>query len=363
MGNTQIEFLWRRPAVLGGHRTGVSLHSHTLHSRESLEFVPRVCASIPGLHFAVERASRTHGVKWRRAWWTPPLGAHQAWELEAQQIAEGLQLAPLVSLSDHDTIEAPTQLRVLEEFREVPLSVEWTIPWKQTFFHLGVHNLPASTLWEGMKGAPEERLADLLAALHELPDVLTVFNHPFWDEKGIGQALHDAAVANFLERCGAFVHAVELNGLRPLAENRRALAMAQGIGKPAVSGGDRHGREPNACLNLTQASCFAEFVGEVREGESQILFLPQYRENRALRVTHQIWEVLREDATHGLGWRFWNDRIFYECRDGQIRSLRELWGEDAPLLVRCFIGAIDLVSQAPLRRALRAAFPPSEEMV
>ena len=53
-----------------------------------------------------------------------------------------LGLAPPVSLTDHDGIEAPITLRILDTFRDLPVSVEWTVPFKETFFHLGVHDLP-----------------------------------------------------------------------------------------------------------------------------------------------------------------------------------------------------------------------------
>jgi hypothetical protein len=362
MGLTRVEPLWRRPASLANYRTAVSLHSHTLYSREMLDFIPRVSRRIPGLRAAIEHAAQTSAVRWHSAWWTPPLGPHQAWEVEASQIARDLNMAPLVSITDHDNIEAPTQLRVLPEFAGVPLSVEWTINWQGTFFHLGVHNLPNPDLWSAMDSAPERQVPELLATLHELPGVLTVFNHPYWDEKGVGVNLHVNAARNLLRRCGRFIHAIELNGMRPWSENKLSWQLAEEVGKPAVSGGDRHGREPNACLNLTNAATFAEFVAEVRQGHSHVLFLPQYRENRFFRIAHHIYDVLRHDAAHGLGWHSWNDRIFYQYRDGRIVSMRELWGDAPPLIIRAFLAGVDLMSHARLRSTLRAALPPSEEL-
>ncbi len=76
------------------------------------------------------------------AWWTPPLSPARAWQLEASQIEKTLGCDALVSLSDHDSIEAGVRLHVLEGMRDCPISVEWTVPYRGTFFHLGMHNLP-----------------------------------------------------------------------------------------------------------------------------------------------------------------------------------------------------------------------------
>ncbi len=47
----------------------------------------------------------------------------------------------------------------------------------------------------------------------------------------------------------------------------------------SIAGGDRHGVEPNANINLTNATTFTEFVHEVRrEKKSRVLFMPQYAE-------------------------------------------------------------------------------------
>ena len=51
----------------------------------------------------------------------------------------------LVSITDHDNIDGCLSLQVLEETRHVPVSIEWTVPFRGTFFHLGVHNLPPDT--------------------------------------------------------------------------------------------------------------------------------------------------------------------------------------------------------------------------
>src|SRR5262249_50280406 len=156
-----------------------------------------------------------------------------------------LGVEALISLTDHDEIEACLQLQVLDSARPVPVSTEWTVPFDPSFIHLGVHNLPAQSaraLVAGMAGytkAPTARgLRDLLAVLNSYREVLVVHNHPLWDEPGIGTAQHIEMAKTFLCDYGSYVHALELNGLRPWAENRAVCALARATGHPVISGGD-----------------------------------------------------------------------------------------------------------------------------
>ncbi len=78
---------------------------------------------------------------------------------------------------------------------------------------------------------------------------------------------------------GTHIHALEINGLRSWNENLGVVSLGQQVGFPVVAGGDRHGFEPNAMINLTRATSFAEFAEEIRvERRSDIAVLPQYRE-------------------------------------------------------------------------------------
>lgn len=371
---SSIHLQWKDAAAAGRFRTGVSLHSHTLHSRESLDFIYQAAARVPVLSAAVRHGERVyrgkHGapLDLRRGWWTPPLGAHDAWLLEKSQI-EDLDHNALVSLSDHDNIDAPLSLQALDECRGTPISVEWTVPFGATFFHLGVHNLAAAharDLWSEMDRYREEpnaeRLPELLAALASIEHVLIVFNHPLWDERAIGQAAHNQTVMTFLDRFGPHVHALELNGLRPWKENREVVALAATVRKPAISGGDRHAIEPNALLNLTNAETFDEFVAEIREGWSSVFVLRHYREPYTLRLLHNMIDILRTYERHSMGWQLWSDRVFYLCQDGQARSLTELFGQRTPAAVSLFVGAMKFASEPRIRRILRGAFAGPEEV-
>src|SRR5436305_1835489 len=89
-------------------RTAVSIHGHTLHSRETLAFCYRLAKRYASARHALRflenffRKSIGEELDLRRGWWTPPLTAHAAWNLERRRIEDGMGLESLVSLSDHD---------------------------------------------------------------------------------------------------------------------------------------------------------------------------------------------------------------------------------------------------------------------
>jgi hypothetical protein len=356
-------------------RTAVSLHGHTLHSRERLDFVYRLASRFSPLRMALEqgeaRYRAIHGspLDLSRAWWTPPLAPHDAWLLETRRIENHFGWNAQVSLTDHDDIEAPLALQVLEECRDTPISVEWTVPYENTFFHFGIHNLDSNCARKIMRdlaaftARPSDRRRDLFRYLAADPATLVVFNHPHWDEKRIGEDAHRALAREFVETHGQFIHALELNGLRPWKENRSIFDLAKRFDKPLISGGDRHALEPNALLNLTNAMSFPEFVEEVREGYSDVLVTKQYRESYTMRIVQDIEDILGDHDNHALGWRHWSDRVFYECQDGVTRSLAELWTEGEPFAVRLFVGGMGLLRHPHFKQALRLAFAHRQEIV
>ncbi len=361
-----IQFAWQG-APWQRALTGISLHSHTSHSKERLDFIPRLSSRVPILRTMVRAQERRYQERYGRpfnyldAWWTPPLSPREALAVERRQIEE-LGLRPLVSLTDHDNIEAPVLLRVLPEGRDTPVSTEWTVPFRGTFFHLGVHNLPprnASQIIAELNAFTadprEELIQPLLAALTERPETLVVFNHPCWDEKRIGQPLHDALALEFLASAGSFLHALEVNGIRPWPENLRAVELARAQGYPVIAGGDRHCSEPNALLNITNVSTFEEFVEEVRlDGHSQVLVMPQYREPLTCRLMRSIADVMRDNEAHAHGWVRWSDRVFFRRADGSVDALSSVWGDTSgPLVIRGFARAAHLLDSRGFQAAIR----------
>src|SRR5580704_1512218 len=132
MLGSPVQFAWRNPKSTEGFHTGVCLHGHTMHSQECLSFLPRYLHHVPGISRLVSHYERR--VDFARAWWTPPLRPASAYRLEYDQISN-LGLRPMVSLTDHDDIEAGFALGVTADPTETPISVEWTVPYERTYFH------------------------------------------------------------------------------------------------------------------------------------------------------------------------------------------------------------------------------------
>lgn len=370
--NTRIEFE-SSAKVAGRFRTAVSLHSHTLHSKETLAFVNRLRKRSASLATALRRGEYCYWKKYGtrldfgRAWWTPPCAPHDAYLLERRCIEDALGVAALVSLTDHDDIEAPMSLRVLEDCRELPVSVEWTVPFCDTFFHLGIHNLCASRArsimaeFSGFTRNPQRnRIPELLDFIYGDPEALIVFNHPCWDEKGIGKDKHAARVLEFLNSYSRSIHALELNGLRPWPENRMVLQLAKRFPKPLISGGDRHALEPNTMLDLTNASTFSEFVEQVRTGYTTVLIRNQYREPFALRILENLEDILQDLPEHGRGWVKWSDRVFFQKDDGSVHNATALFCNHVPTAVQIFVKGIGLLRRHRIPSKFRAAFPRRE---
>ncbi len=367
---SSLQFFWQSAEIANDIRTGVSLHSHTMYSEESLSMVPRYTAKVPYLGEAIRRQEKVYGkVKGRPfnfgdAFWTPPLAPRQAYRVEEKQIQRQFQLPALVSLTDHDDIRAGATLRVLDRFSKVPVSTEWTIPFGPTFFHLGVHNLPApeasviaAALAQFTANPEEHKLGGILSMLNSMPEVLLILNHPLWDEKGIGEQNHADVLRRLLINHGRQFHGLELNGLRSWNENRAVVTVGRDANLPLVSGGDRHGREPNAILNLSHATTFPDFVNEIRrEGRSHVVFMPQYHDPLRMRILQTMVDVVRDYPENFQGRKTWADRVYY--RDpitGQVSPISAIWTDGGPAVVKHFIAAMRLVEWRGVRSALRLA--------
>ncbi|HEY1951002.1 MAG TPA: hypothetical protein VGG97_28575 [Bryobacteraceae bacterium] len=367
---TTFQFFRDDRSVSPSFRTGVSLHSHTMYSEESLDMVPRYTANVPYLGRAIRRQEAEYQQRTKQsfdfghAFWTPPLAPRQAYRLEEKQIQRKLQLPGLVSLTDHDDIRSGTQLHLLDRFAKAPISTEWTIPFGATFFHLGVHNMPAAQSGEMMQDLAaftadprEEKLGGLLEMLNAHSGVFLILNHPLWDEKGIGHSQHSQILMRLLKQHGSSLHALELNGLRGWRENYQVIAVGRQAGLPLVSGGDRHGREPNAILNLSRATNFAELAHEIRyERFSHVVFMPQYHEPLRLRILQTMVDVVRDYPENFVGRRTYADRVFYRNPETQIdQSLAEIWRDGGPMIVKQFVASMRFLEWRGVRSVLRLA--------
>ena len=359
MSDSTFDFAWRNPQSLKQYRTGVCLHGHTMHSEECLSFLPRYLHHVPGVSQIVSRYERgPRPVDFARAFWTPPLSPASALNVERQQI-DDLGLRAIVSLTDHDNIEAGMSLQVASDPNDVPVSVEWTVPYEMSIFHLGIHNLPpqAARDWMALMAAytaaPEEALLPgILSECAKIPDALVVLNHPFWLEEGVDADDHRRALDRILRDCIDWLHAFELNGTRRWNENAAVIKLAKAHGRPLISGGDRHACEPSACLNLTNAQSFPEFVTEIRSGQSSLLFLRHYQEPMATRILEASWDILRPYPEYP-GRERWTDRFFYRSPQGRVRPLSTVWQDRVPWMLRGATSMLQFFATSPLRLALR----------
>ena len=377
MATSTVSYLWRDKDATREFRTGVSLHSHTNQSKETLDFLANLGSQYPAIRPLLSRLERRsegiHGlrVNYAASYWTPPMTPKLAFDLESGQI-EKLDLASMVSITDHDNINAPMLLRTVPSARRIPVSVEWSVPYGGVQdFHLGVHNLPSArarvwmqTLAEFTANPSDKRLMEILVDLNDEPDVLVVFNHPMWDLFLIGQEKHEFLLGEFLQKYGAWLHALELNGLRNWEENRAVRRLAQQWNMLLISGGDRHGVEPNANINLTNASTFTEFVHEVRkEKRSNVLFMPQYAQPWKHRLLQATLDAIRDYPDFPQGSRTWDERAYHPDAKGAIRPLKELWPKGrAPLAIGWAIKCVQLMGAGPVSGGLRIAWNDANQL-
>ncbi len=299
-----------------------------------------------------------------RAYWTPPMTGRLALGLEQRQI-ESIGLRPMVSLSDHDTIEASQLLRVVPETSDVPVSVEWTAPFGKSKFHIGLHNLPSgkANYWMARLKActakhHDGEVCEMLAELHSMPAVLIVVNHPLWNLYKLPAAEFDYELDRFLLEANTCLHAFELNGLRSREENQRVADLAAKWNQVLISGGDRHGCEPNANLNLTRAEDFEEFISEIRnERRSTVLFMPQYEEPMVLRLYQNFLDIIREYPEYPEGQRRWDERTFHPDQDGEMVPLYKLWPNGTPSLFRKLFGAALMLEHRQIKDTVRGLIP------
>jgi hypothetical protein len=367
---SKVSTNWKQPLATAAFTTGVSLHSHTSCSEETLGFIHKMGVALPGVGHVIshyeKKARELYGVHldFDRANWRPPLQPRMAYDLEAKQI-QRLGLYPLVSITDHDTLEGTLLLRAVPSSRHIPMSVEWSAPYGQTVFHLGIHNLPSGTGTEWMSrfeaytAAPNDaKLVEMLRELHEQPHVLIVFNHPLWDLHKVGPA-HVSEARRFMSEVRGCIHALELNGLRHAQENREVGRMGRELGYLLISGGDRHGLEPNANINLTTATNFNDFVEELRvEGRSHVHFMDQYQQRWEQRILQSTLNAVTDFPQFLPGWQKWDDRVFHPDQNGEMRQLSQIWvGGTPPPAIMTAIKMVRLFGKRGVSAPLSLAFP------
>jgi hypothetical protein len=358
-------------------KSGVSLHCHTQHSKEMLDFVPHIAAKLPIISIFWERERQKYlkregkGIDLSEAYWTPPLAAHKVYDIERQQINE-IGLDALVSITDHDDISAGQRVRCEHaQGKDAPISLEWTVPFEEGYFHVGVHNLPENRADELAKDLldftfaekralkfEENRLNELFEMLNQIPEVLVVLNHPLWDIEMVGEARHKILLDNFIVKHGRWVHAFEINGFRSWSENKAVLEMADQLGFPVVSGGDRHGCQPNSVVNLTTTSSFGEFVEQIKNDKhSQVVLMPHYRQPLGWRQLESFAEILKLYPDYEAERRHWTGRVHVQIDERGLKPLSFFWKKGGPTWLKAATWTLGALGSPIARPVFRIVTP------
>ncbi|MCY7375190.1 MAG: hypothetical protein LH472_04370, partial [Pyrinomonadaceae bacterium] len=144
---TRLHILHKPKDLSKTAKTGVSLHCHTEHSKEMLDFIPHYAAKLPVISYFWDKENKSHlerrgkPIEFGDAYWSPPMTAHDVFNIEKKQINEA-GLEAITSITDHDSIDANLQINEGTANEQAPISMEWTVPFEIGFFHVGVHNLP-----------------------------------------------------------------------------------------------------------------------------------------------------------------------------------------------------------------------------
>ncbi len=369
---TRLHILDKAKDLSKKAKTGVSLHCHTEHSKEMLDFVPYYAAKIPIVSYLWEKECLSYfgreGKKpnFSTGYWSPPLTGHEVYRLEKEQI-NGMGLEAVVSITDHDCIDANLQVGEQNNPARVPISMEWTVPFEYAFLHVGVHNLPPERAVEiteqlldysfSAESPSDEKLREIFALLNEIPEVLIVLNHPLWDIEMVGQERHDHLLELFIEVHGKWIHAFEINGFRSWSENKAVIELAESLNMPLVTGGDRHCGKANTVINLTGARTFAEFAEEVRvDRRSEVVLMPEYREPLHARQLGSIIEILKHYPEFPEGKRRWFDRVHFDIGDGfGVRQLSTHWKHGGPKWLRRAMWLCGILGHKSMRPAFRLA--------
>lgn len=356
---TDIHFVKESSELARHGKTGISLHCHTMRSKEMLDFLPHYAEKMPiiGSYYKAEEKKYSEregrGIDFSTAFWSPPLTPQAVYDSERKQINDS-GLEAIVSITDHDEICGAFE--IASGGAQVPISLEWTVPFEIGFFHMGVHNLPADRSQEitdillAYTNDPEShsvnKLNELLEMLNEIPSVLLVLNHPIWDIELIGAEAHMLLLERFLDEHRHWIHALEINGFRAWSENKAVLELAADLGMPVVSGGDRHGCQANTVVNISDVTKFEDFVAEVREdGRSSVAVMPSYNVPLYSRQMRSFSEILTHYPEFPEGRQKWFDRVHFDIGDGKglVPLSAHGWRKGGPVWLRMAIRTLGFI--------------------
>ncbi len=369
---TRLHILHGAKNLSGEAKTGVSLHCHTEHSKEMLDFVPHYAEKFPIISYFWRKERDKYeknegkGIDFSTAYWSPPLTAQMVYDIEKEQINEA-GLDAIVSLSDHDSIDANVQVNEKTANTKAPISLEWTVPFEYGFFHVGVHNLPKDRAVEITKtlldytfgeNPTNEKLHEMFSMLSSMPEVLVILNHPLWDIEIVGKEKHEILLKHFIKEHGRWIHAFEINGFRSWSENKAVIEMAEALNIPICTGGDRHGCKPNTVVNLTNSETFEEFVEEIRvDRRSEVVLMPEYSKPLHSRQLQSFSEILKLYPEFPEGRRRWFDRVYFDTGSGKGLSPLSAygWKLGGPRWLRAAIWTLGFLGSPRMRPAFALA--------
>lgn len=367
---TRLHILHEKKDLSPEAKTGVSLHCHTRYSKEMLDFVPYYAEQLPIIAYfwrkERDKFKRLHErtIDFTTAYWQPPMPEETVYNVEKKQINDA-GLEALVSLTDHDSIDANLKINEQTANEYAPISMEWTVPFDYGFFHVGIHNLPKDRAadiakqlldYTFTKEKPSnEHLHNLFTMLREIPDVLVVLNHPLWDIEMVGKERHKVLLRHFLKEFSRHIHAFEVNGFRKWSENKAVIELAEALGIPLVTGGDRHGCQPNTVINLTDAKTFSEFAEEIRKDKhSEIVFMPEYKEPLKSRQLQSFAEILKPYPEFDEDRRRWVDRVHFDIGDGNgLLPVATHWDHGGPMWLKWAIRVLAFSGSRTVRPLFR----------
>jgi hypothetical protein len=103
-------------------------------------------------------------------------------------------------------------------------------------------------------------------------------------------------------------------------------------------------------INVSNAATFSEFVGEIRDGHSEIVIAPEYSIPLPSRQLASIAQILGNYQHFPDGRKLWSERVYFDGTDGDgLKTLAEHWNGREPLWTRIALRALAVLSH-PLMR-------------
>jgi hypothetical protein len=134
--------------------------------------------------------------------------------------------------------------------------------------------------------------------------------------------------------------------------------MAEALGIPVATGGDRHGCKPNTVINLTDAATFEEFIDEIRDGrKSEVVLMPEYEHPIHSRQLQSFSEILKHYPDFADHRRRWFDRVFFDVGDGKgiVPLSAHGWKRGGPKWLRAAIWTLGFLGSPTVRPIFRVA--------